>query len=223
MTAVYLLRHPQTTWNVAGRYQGRLESPLSDEGKRQAEAVASVFTPNSLDAVYSSPLQRALYLARILSARSSAPLVVDERLTEIAQGPWEGLYLSEIQQCFHRLYDEWYARPDCVRFPGGERLTDVEKRASSALGTMQKSYPGGRVVAVTHSVVIQTVAAASLGLDLRNLHRIRVGNASITTICGDLPPGSLLTLNDTAALFDTPIGAAASAGCAEGTHRRQTT
>src|SRR5438270_8091642 len=122
MTAVYVLRHPQTTWNATERYQGRLESPLSSQGKAQSRLVARAFAGEGLDIVYSSPLQRAMYLARELAQAVDAPLETDQRLTEMAQGVWEGLTRTQIEDRFKDIYAAWRDRPDSVQFPHGENL-----------------------------------------------------------------------------------------------------
>src|SRR5947209_14524370 len=80
MTAVYVLRHPETTWNVAERYQGRLDAPLSARGASQARAAADAFRGETLDAVFSSPLGRARHLAERLAKVTGAELRVDQRL-----------------------------------------------------------------------------------------------------------------------------------------------
>jgi broad specificity phosphatase PhoE len=219
MTSVFLLRHPQTTWNAAERYQGRLESPLSETGWTQVHMVAEAFAGQSLDAVYTSPLQRTLHLARELSARTCAPLRVDQRLTEIGQLPWEGLHLTEIERRYRDLYDRWRRRPDTVRFPGGERLTEVRDRGLCVLGELYARYPAGRVAVVTHSVVIQVLAASALCLDLRYIHRIPASNMSVTTLEGARLPGKVVGLNWTGPLFRSAVGALPSASPSSNTRR----
>lgn len=213
MTAIYVLRHPQTDWNAEQRYQGRLESPVSAEGRIQSRLAARAFAGSPLVAVYSSPLARSLYLARELAQAADCPLVIDQRLTEIAQTPWEGLYLHEIRQRYPDLHDRWYARPDQVHFPAGESLVDVQNRALSAVADMYAVHSNCNIVVVTHAVVIQALAAAALGLDLRYIHRVAVHNAGITTFCGDVTPGFLLSLNSTDALYHSPTASAAAQAC----------
>jgi probable phosphoglycerate mutase len=220
MTAVYLLRHPETTWNVAQRYQGRLDSTVTEEGRQQAKIVASAFAASPLDAVVTSPMRRALCLADELVDVSGAPLQTDHRLTEIGQGVWEGLYLHEIKERFPELYEAWYVRPDTVVFPGGEGLSDVCRRALSALADIFCRYPDGNVAVVTHSVVIMALAASALGLGLRQIHRIRVANAGITTICGTEIPGALLALNVTEPLYGSPVESARAQDCVSWKRRR---
>src|SRR5947209_6282320 len=149
MTAVYVLRHPETTWNVTQRYQGRLDSPVTDEGREQAKVVAKSFAGSPLDAVYSSPLRRSLCLADELVRVSGAPLRTDNRLTEIGQGIWEGLYLFEIKARYPDLFERWYLRPDTVVFPGGESLRDVSRRGLSALADIFYRHPDDNVAVVT--------------------------------------------------------------------------
>jgi broad specificity phosphatase PhoE len=197
MTAVYVLRHPQTTWNVAERYQGRLEAELSAEGERQCRLTVAAFGDTPLDAVYSSPLRRAMDLARGIADITRAPLTVDQRLTEIAMGPWEGLYRAEIRARFPELFEEWYVRPHLVRFPEGEDLAQVRSRSESALSDFFRRHPNQAICVVTHSSVIQMLAATALGLDLRFTHRVHISNAGITTLCGHAVPGALMSLNVT--------------------------
>lgn len=222
MTAVFAVRHPETTWNVEQRYQGRLESPLSKQGRSQAAILARAFAGSGLEAVISSPLSRAHDLAREIAHQSDAPLLVDQRFTEIGMGAWEGLYRHEIEACYPELYHLWYTHPQEVRFPGGETVSEVRDRVESALGDVFAAYPGGEVAVVTHSAVIQVMAASALHLAFQNLHRVRVSNCSITTFCGSEAPGTLLSLNDTEALYHSPAAAAAAQNCVGWKERRMT-
>ncbi len=213
MTAVYLLRHPETTWNVAQRYQGRLESPVSAEGKRQALMVAATFAPPELDVVISSPLQRARHLSVALARATDASLEIDQRLTEMAQGPWEGMCLDQIRDTYRDLYDRWYTEPQAFTFPGGENLLEVQKRSLAVLEDAYRCWPEGNVAVVTHSVVIQVLVASALSLPLSSLHRLRVSNCSITTLCGSEAPGQLLSFNSTESLYGSAAASAAAQHC----------
>lgn len=213
MTAVYVLRHPQTTWNVEERYQGRLEAPLSPEGRRQARQVAKAFAPGDLDAIYSSPLLRARDLARAIVEATGSRLYFDNRLTELGLGCWEGLHVSEIRQRYPALYDEWYLRPDTISFPHGESLAAVRDRSQSALADVFARHPEGNVALVTHSAVVQVLVASALSLDLRHIHQLRISNAAITTLCGIQAPGSVLSINATESLYHSPVASAAAQQC----------
>jgi broad specificity phosphatase PhoE len=223
MTTVFVVRHPETTWNVTKRYQGRLDTPLSPQGEKQATRTVEVFRDASLDAVFTSPLLRARGLATHIAEASGAELHVDQRLTEMAQGPWEGLYLDEIHRDHQALYHQWYDQPDRVTFPGGESLSDVHARAEPVLRVAFERYVNGRVLLVSHSVVIQVIALAALSLEPRHLHRIRVANCGVTTLCGDSAPGTMLSLNSTDALYGSPVASADAVGSSILEPRRTTT
>lgn len=209
MTAVFLIRHPRTTWNDEGRYQGWLDAPLSEAGETQLRAVAQLFAGNDIAAVYSSPLSRALILGRALAETTDAPLHTDDRIAEIGLGEWQGLYRNQIVERYPELFALWHSAPDRVHFPGGESLADVRSRASEWLVDVFAAYPGPRnVLAITHTAVTRVLAACALGLDLAYLHNIHIDNCSITTLTGSSVPGALLTVNDTRALFSSPVAAA---------------
>ncbi|MBV9279096.1 MAG: histidine phosphatase family protein, partial [Chloroflexi bacterium] len=83
-------------------------------------------------------------------------------------------------------------------------------------------HPGGHVALVTHSVVIMSMVAAALRLDLEHLHRLRISNTSVTTLCGTEPPGSLLTLNDVYGVYGSPVASAVAQDCVRWKLRRVT-
>lgn len=209
MTAIFLIRHPRTTWNDEGRYQGWLDAPLSNDGEVQLRAISSLFQEEEIAAVYSSPLSRALTLGSALSEETGAPLISDMRIAEIGLGEWQGLYKDQIRERFPDLLALWDSSPQRVHFPGGESLADVRSRATAWLADVLTAFPGPQnVVATTHSAVIQILTACALGLDLSHLHSIHIDNCSITTLIGSEVPGSLLTLNDARALSPSPVAAA---------------
>jgi broad specificity phosphatase PhoE len=214
MTAIFVLRHPETTWNRTERYQGRLDSPLSALGRRQVKLAAEGFRGEALDCVVTSPLTRSRELAHAIASTTGAPLRIDARLTEIGQGVWEGLHLSEIRARYPALLAQWHSRPDLVRFPRGEAVADVVRRASAAVKDIFEAFPNGTVAVVTHSVVVQVLASMTLHLDPRFLHSIKISNAGVTTLCGRNFPGALLSLNVTAALHGSSISSARAEACA---------
>jgi 2,3-bisphosphoglycerate-dependent phosphoglycerate mutase len=223
MTAVYLLRHPETTWNRAKRYQGRLDSPLSRDGENQVRVLVRGCSGAHLDAVVTSPLARARALAQALAEATGASLRFDQRLTEMAQGPWEGLHLDEIRASHRELYHLWYTHPERVCFPGGENLTSVRIRSQAVLHEIFSAYPGGQVAVVTHAVVARVIVLCALHLPAANLHRMTISNCSVTTLCGSDSPGMLLSLNCTDTLYGSPFASAAAHDCATMEPRRATT
>src|SRR5690348_10772063 len=100
MTSMRLIavRHGETEWNVAGREMGHLDSPLTERGRQQAEAVASRLAGLSLAALYSSDLGRAVATARCISRCCGQDVRVDVGLRERHMGVLQGLTSVEIAE-----------------------------------------------------------------------------------------------------------------------------
>ena len=96
MGLFYLVRHGETKWNAVDRICGRSDVPLSEAGRRQAKRLAERLKPISFDALYSSPLKRAIDTARFISERIGLEPVLDDSLVELDYGQWEGKTLQEI-------------------------------------------------------------------------------------------------------------------------------
>ena len=146
-TRILLVRHGQSEWNAVGRWQGQADSPLSDQGRLQAqEASRSV---GAVDAVWASDLQRAVGTATIIAeAIGVGPVVVDPDLRERDAGEFSGLTRPEIEERFPG-YLAAQRRP-----PSWETDEQLLARAQRALRRIAAEVPGGDVLAVTHGGLI---------------------------------------------------------------------
>ena len=95
---LYCVRHGESTHNAEGRIQGQADIPLSDFGRRQSEAVAEALAALAIDAVYASPLRRALETAEIIARRVQLDVRTDARLMEIHAGIFQNRMRAEIQE-----------------------------------------------------------------------------------------------------------------------------
>lgn len=158
-----LWRHGRTAWNAEGRFQGRLDPPLDETGRRQAAAaaphVAEGLSPEGT-VVVSSDLVRAAETARALAGRLGVDIRLDQRLREHGMGSWEGLTRAEVADRFPDQYADWTAgRP--VRGRGGEDPVAVGERALAALADL----PAAAVaVVVTHGGTSGRLLECLLGL-----------------------------------------------------------
>src|SRR5688572_19962610 len=91
MTQLILIRHGETLWNTQHRMQGHADSPLTEDGLRQARQLAQRLTQIEFKALYSSDSGRALETARIVAAATGHEIIVDSRLRERNFGVFEGL------------------------------------------------------------------------------------------------------------------------------------
>jgi broad specificity phosphatase PhoE len=166
---VVLLRHGETTHNADGIWQGQLDSPLSERGLRQADAVGAAVAALSPDRIVSSDLSRARLTAEGVGRACGIPVQLDRRFREVHAGEWQGLTSAEVA----RRWPEEYAalvRGDDVRRGGeggGESMADVLARVGEALDELLGDLPPRQCVVVsTHGGAAKTVAAWLLGLEL---------------------------------------------------------
>jgi len=141
--AIYMVRHGQTDWNKKHWVQGRFDVPLNDHGREQARATGKELSDVHFDVCYSSPLVRAKETAELVLEGTSTPILLDDRLVEMAYGDYEGTdWLAEDYQRKRRLI--------AMRYPGGESYFDVVYRAYSFLHEIIQKHKDENVLIVCH-------------------------------------------------------------------------
>ncbi len=88
---LYIMRHGKTEWNEKHKLQGRTDIPLNETGRKMAQNAAKEYSNFNFDVVYCSPLCRAKETAEIICKNRNIPIMVDERLTEMGFGIYEGI------------------------------------------------------------------------------------------------------------------------------------
>ena len=173
---VYVARHGETTWNLAGRYQGRRESALTGLGVRQGFALAEAFLQHQprIERIIASPLLRCTATAKFVADRLNITLEHDDRLLEIAHGTWEGRLRDEIAASDADLFRRWKERPGDVGFEGGETLAAVDARWRAFAATFDATRSA---LVVTHDAVVRVAILAAQGRSLDELWDVAVENA----------------------------------------------
>lgn len=162
MSDIYLVRHGETEWNAASRFQGKLDSVLTGTGIIQAESIANRLAALQInaDSFVASPLGRTRQTASIIAKCVDLPTIeFDERLTEVSLGSWDGLTHIDIDAQWPGLLDgstpyDWY-----FKAPDGESYDKAVQRAVSWLETTH-----GVVVAVAHGLIGRIIRGVYLGL-----------------------------------------------------------
>ena len=180
MTEIILVRHGETEWNVAEVFRGRIDIELNQTGIKQAELLAEYLSKVKIDAIYSSPLKRALTTAEIIASYHNLDVEITPGLIDFDYGEWQGLPHQEVKDKYKELYAEWIKNPHLIKMPAGESLDEVRKRATGVIDNVIAKYEG-TVVLVSHRVVNKVLICALLGLDNSHFWNIRQDTCGITT------------------------------------------
>lgn len=195
MTLV-LVRHGQTAVNAEGRLQGRIDAPLTDLGRRQAEASGAALTGGDIARVVVSPLLRARQTAEAFGLPASVPVEVDERWIELDYGEWDGRPLRSMAS---EGWDAWRADPSFAP-PGGESLVALAERVRAACADLAEDARERDVVVVSHVSPIKAAVAWALDVGPETSWRMFLDVAAVCRI-GIGPRGpSLLAYNSVAHL-----------------------
>lgn len=162
---VFLVRHGQSEWNVEGRRQGQLNSPLTETGQRTAEHVGSLLSGLDADAIFSSPLGRAWQTAKIIDAVIDLGVRPEDGLSEIDHGELAGFTDSEIERANPGLLAQRRSRRYDWRFPGGESYSDGDLRSGAALRRIEATATR-RPVLVTHEMIARMLLRNLTGLEV---------------------------------------------------------
>jgi probable phosphoglycerate mutase len=171
-----LVRHGQTAVNSEGRLQGRIDAPLTDLGREQARRVAAAITPLRPRAVVTSPLRRARDTAAAIAESIGLAVEVDERLTELHYGEWDGVRIAELPD---GAFARWRAD---VTFapPGGESIPAVRARVVPCIEELLDREDV--TVAVSHVTPIKAAVAWALGAGDDVSWRLHLELASISRL-----------------------------------------
>lgn len=192
-TTFFFVRHGESEANVARRFSGRFDSPLTDAGRRQAVAVADALADVPFDRIVATPLSRSLDTALVIARRRRMPVDVVADLVEIDVGEKQGALFDEIKGL-----PEW-TDDGFVAWKGGESLEQVLERALRAVRRLHRETPGGTVLVVGHGGVTRILVSHYLGI-LPRLDASRQGNTAVTVVVTDGDRGRVERLFESAHL-----------------------
>jgi len=161
------VRHGVTDWNREGRFQGRTDVPLNDEGIAQAHSAARRLQGVPVDIIVSSPLIRAIRTAEIIAAGPSKPVSIDADLIECDFGSLEGKSIRAAMDQ-HGIA----AMEDLVSIlpSDGEPWAVVSERSLRCVGQWLDRHPQEDILFVCHDAVMQSMAQALRGGFFDNRH-----------------------------------------------------
>jgi broad specificity phosphatase PhoE len=186
--ALWLVRHGESTWNVAGLAQGHNdEAELTQRGLRQAAEAAAQFGYRPVRAIYASDLRRAQQTAAAFAAVLGLPVRADARLRERSLGVLEGAAHKAIGPSATGLADGLVVDPD-TRPAGGESVRDLYLRAAAFCDDLAASLregggtPSGDVLVIAHGGTVRVLDAYARGVPVDQMAWRPVDNATIVRI-----------------------------------------
>ena len=178
---IILARHGQTEWNLQYRFQGRTNVKLTETGKCQAQALASRLSSWSVEAVYTSPLDRAYYTASAIAERHNLTPEILPELEEINFASWEGESIPALEKEQHTAFSLWRSDPFFYPPEGAETWEKLYVRLSQAV----KIFLGGdykNIVVVSHGSIMRALYAVFVGLNPHKVWNMEVSNCSMSGI-----------------------------------------
>jgi len=197
VTQFILVRHGQTGWNRQERFRGLADIDLNEVGAKQAEAVSYRVMQWKVDAVYSSPLKRAVSTAQSIAGRFGLPVVTLDGIIDMNFGDWQGLTIEEVKNRYPEQFDFWLNSPHRLEIPGGETLDEVRQRAVTAINGLAKQHVGQTIAMVTHRVVCKVLLLAFLGLDNSHFWQIAQDTTAVNAFEINKGEPTVTLINDT--------------------------
>lgn len=163
VTNLYIVRHCEAEGNINETFQGHSDGDITPKGAMQLEKLAERFRNIPIDAVYSSPLQRAFKTAQAVAKFHDVSISADRDLMEINGGKMEGCKWNELDKLFPYEYSFW--KNDFVNFqaPGGESIRGVYERMSRAAMKHVTENIGKNIVITSHGGAVRTLLCYLLG------------------------------------------------------------
>ncbi len=166
-TRIYLIRHAETETTIEDRFAGSANLPLAPEGREHAEELATRLKQFDIDAVYASPLKRAMETAQMIAETRGLSVVPVDALREIAHGHWEGMTRAEVEQKYPDEYAAYERDPFDSAPEGGESAKSVIERAAPALIAIVRAHPDESVAVISHKATNRLLIGYFLGIDLK--------------------------------------------------------
>ena len=201
MTTIYLVRHCETKGNRQRLFQGHIDMDISEAGVQQLARLAERFRTVPLDAVYSSPLLRAMRTPQAVNRYHDLPIHQDARLIEINGGSWEGKQWADLPTLDPEQSRRWLREPWNFHTDGGEPMRAVYDRMKEALLSIAAACDGQHVAVVSHGCAIRNALCFAKGWPIERLNEVGwCDNTAICTLEIDGDTVRVLTENDHAHL-----------------------
>lgn len=191
---IFLARHGMTAYNEEDLLQGRIDLPLSEKGKLEAESLAEALKNEKIEIIFHSPLRRAQETAAIINRHHNLELHTIDCFTEIDMGDWEGQYYYDLIEKNKEFYQAWFENSK-IAIPGGESFLQVFTRVKP--GVAEVLAADYRVIAiVAHAAVNRGILGALVDMSPEPARLFRMRNGAFSKLLVYENNGKLRTIVD---------------------------
>lgn len=181
-TRVFLVRHAQTVLNQADVFCGVTEVPLNSTGKAQALCLAELLRNESIQALYSSPQQRAVETAYPIASALGLDIQIRDALREIDFGSWENRSYANLYEEFPKEVLRWKEGSWLISPPGGETPQEVIARATRCFMDFLRLHQGEAIVVVSHGTTLRLLLGHLLDLSLSQSRNLQLEAGSLSEL-----------------------------------------
>jgi probable phosphoglycerate mutase len=194
VTTFFLIRHASCN-GLGQKLWGRTPGVcLNETGRSQAQRLAEQFNGIKLQAIYSSPLERAIDTAETLARSMNLDLKLNPALNEIDYGDWTGKTFDIL--CTDERWRRYNARRSTTVIPGGESFLDVQNRVVKELDVLSHQHGNAHVALVSHADIIRAAVAHFTATPIDMIERIKISPCSVSVLALDEESATLLTINN---------------------------
>jgi broad specificity phosphatase PhoE len=196
VTNLFLVRHGETSWNRARRFQGQTDIPLNEAGLKQAMRLPDWFQNKSIDIIYSSDLCRAYETARPLAEKYGIPLVKSSYLRERGYGKLEGMYDEQVLSSYGTTNSNELEKLVDLNV---ESYANLQERMYNLIHSVASEHPAKNIVIVSHGGAINAfLSLISQGMYGTGINKL--DNTGVTHVQFSEDAWRILVLNDTSHL-----------------------
>jgi len=183
-----MVRHGEISSNLKKVYAGKSSEELCKRGLAQAKEVSETLKYFRLNALYSSPMQRAIQTAKIIGEAIGLNVWIEKAFQEMKLGPWEGLSEIDISQIYPKEWQIWQTHPAELKMTGRETLKELQERVLKGIQKLYQVHKNQTVVVVTHVAIIRVLLLWQAKKNLNLYKTICVPNAKIFGVKIDTCP-----------------------------------
>lgn len=164
---VYLTRHGQTEWNLAGKMQGRLNSNLTALGEDQARWLGKSLETTPIDIICSSSSGRAFDTAKLIKGDREIDIEQYDDLQEVYLADWQGMLHRDIEAIYNDQFNFYWREPE--KFQAGEKesFEALIERGRTVFNEIISTHKGKDVLIVSHGVLLKAIFAYIKSLEIK--------------------------------------------------------